>query len=179
MSDTNSAVETVADFSADSSAGLEAPRRPRRRSKKDRPAAPTAAQRRAHAAERAERWAKVYTALAVCLSAGLNGYASVEASGAASPLGMVAAAGIGAVVPVLVWILGTVTAWTFRAGWKRLAYVSGAVAACVLALSVVHVAGALAALTGTGWLLAGLLAVGIDCGLVSSEATAILVSSVE
>jgi hypothetical protein len=49
----------------------------------------------------------------------------------------------------------------------------------VLALSDLHVAAALASLTGTHWLLAGLLAVGIDCGLVSSEATAILVSSVE
>jgi hypothetical protein len=179
MSDTNSAVETVADFSADSSAGLEAPKRRPRNRKTGKPELSGAARAKAHAARKAEQWARWYTCCAVVLSAGLNGFAAVRESGAASPVSMVAAAGIGAVVPVLVWILGTVTAWTFRAGWKRLAYVSGAVAACVLALSVVHVAGALAALTGTGAILSGLLAVGIDCGLVSSEATAILVSSVE
>lgn len=140
---------------------------------------PSAAVRaRAIAARKAERWAHWYTGSAIVLSSGLNGYAAVRESGQ-SGYGAIAAAGIGITIPVLVWMLGTVTAWTFRAGWRRLALVSGAVAACVLALSVVHVAGALAALTGTSWLLAGLLAVGIDCGLVSSEATAILVSSVE
>ncbi len=130
------------------------------------------------AARKAERWAHWYTGTAVVLSSALNGYAAVRESGQAG-YGAVAAAAIGVTIPVLVWMLGTVTAWTYRAGWRRLALMSGAVAACVLALSVVHVAGALAALTGTSWLLAGLLAVGIDCGLVSSEATAILVSSVD
>lgn len=138
-----------------------------------------ASKQREHAARKAERWAHWYTGTAVVLSAGLNAYAAVVESHQASTAGGVAAGAIGATIPVLVWMLGTVTAWTYRAGWKRLAMVSGAVAAAVLALSVVHVAGALAALTGTGWLLAGLFAVGIDCGLVSSEATAILVSSVE
>jgi hypothetical protein len=141
---------------------------------------PSKAQRvKAAAAVRAERWARWYTASAIVLSSGLNGYAAVVSSGASTAAGQVAAGAIGAVVPVLVWLLGTVTAWTWRAGWKRLACVSGAVACCVLALSVVHVGSALAALTGSHWLLAGLMAVGIDCGLVSSEATAILVSSVE
>lgn len=130
------------------------------------------------AAYRAERWAKVYTASAVALSSGLNGYAAVvesKAEGAA----VVAAAAIGVVLPVLVWMLGTVTAWTYKAGWRRLSYVSGGIAACMLALSVCHVASALAKLTGSSTLLAGLFAVGIDCGLVSSEATAIMVSSQE
>lgn len=133
---------------------------------------------RAIAARKAERWAHWYTGTAVVLSSGLNGYAAVVES-RAEGWAAAAAAGIGVVIPVLVWMLGTVTAWTYRAGWRRLALVSGAVAACLLALSVVHVAGALALLTGSSWLLAGLFAVGIDCGLVSSEATAILVSSVE
>jgi hypothetical protein len=131
------------------------------------------------AAGKAVAWSHRYTAAAVVLSAGLNGYAAAQDSGAAGPVGQATAAAIGVTVPVLVWMLGTVTAWTWRAGWRRLAAVSGAVACCVLALSVLHVAAALASLTGTHWLLAGLLAVGIDCGLVSSEATAILVSSVE
>jgi hypothetical protein len=124
---------------------------------------------RAHlaAADKAVAWSHRYTATAVVLSAGLNGYAAVQDSGAEGLVGIATAAAIGVTVPVLVWMLGTVTAWTWRAGWKRLAGVSGAVACCVLALSVLHVAAALAALTGTHWLLAGLLAVGIDCGLVS------------
>jgi hypothetical protein len=138
-----------------------------------------AARAQAKAAQRAVRWSHWYTGTAIVLSSGLNGFAAVQASGASGAAGMVTAAGIGAVVPVLVWMLSTVTAWTYRAGWKRLALVSGAVAACVLALSVVHVATALAALTGTPLYLAGLMAVGIDCGLLSSEATAILVSSVD
>jgi hypothetical protein len=141
---------------------------------------PSKAQRsKAAAALRAAKWGKLYTGSAILLSSGLNGYAAVVASGAQGTAGLVAAASIGAVVPVLVWMLAQVTAWTWRAGWRRLACVSGAVACCVLALSVLHVASALAALTGTHWLLAGLLAVGVDCGLVSSEATAILVSTVE
>lgn len=130
------------------------------------------------AAARAERWAHRYTYAAVLLSSGLNGYAAVRDSGQ-SGAGAVAAACIGASIPVLCWMLSRVTAWTYRAQFRRLALVSGAVAACVLALSVVHVAGALATLTGSSGLLAALLAVGIDCGLVSSEATAIMVSSVE
>jgi hypothetical protein len=134
---------------------------------------------RQHAAKQAERWAHAYTYSAVVLSAGLNAYAAAVESGQSSLVGQGASAVIGAIIPVLVWMLGSVTAWTWRAGWKRLAYCTGVVAGCVLALSVVHVAGALSALTGAGPILAGLLAVGIDCGLVSSEATAILVSSPE
>lgn len=130
------------------------------------------------AAQRAERWAHRYTTGAVLLSAGLNGWAAQHDSGMSGTQAAVSAA-IGASIPILCWTLSRVTAWTFRANWCRLALVSGAIAACLLALSVVHVAGALAAWTGASWLLAGLFAVGIDCGLVSSEATAILVSSVE
>ena len=84
-----------------------------------------------------------------------------------------------AVIPVLVWLLGCVTAWAYRAGWRRLAMLVGAVASCGLALSVVHVSEAVAAWTGATLMLATMLAVVIDCGLVASEAVAILVSSVE
>ncbi len=90
-----------------------------------------------------------------------------------------AAAVIGAVIPLLVWQLCKVTAWAYKAGWKRLALVPGAVAGCLLALSVVHVAAALAALTGASPLMSSLFAIGIDVGLGSSEATAILVSTAE
>ena len=52
---------------------------------------------------------------------------------------------------------------------KRLAAVCGSVATGVLALSVVHCTQAIADLTGSHWLLAALLAVGIDAGMVASE----------
>lgn len=147
--------------------------------KPSKPAGMTSkARAKAEASRRAERWAKAYTGTAVALSSGLNAYAAVVESGSHGWAALAPAA-IGITIPVLVWMLGTVTAWTYRAGWQRLALVSGAVAACVLALSVIHVAGALAALTGSQLVLSYLLAVGIDCGLVSSEATAILVSTVE
>jgi hypothetical protein len=57
---------------------------------------------------------------------------------------------------------------TMRAA-KRLAAVCGSVATGVLALSVVHCTQAIAGLTGSHWLLAALLAVGIDAGMVASE----------
>jgi len=52
---------------------------------------------------------------------------------------------------------------------KRLAYVCGGVATGVLALSVVHCTQAIAELTGSHWLLASLLAIGIDAGMVAAE----------
>jgi hypothetical protein len=131
----------------------------------------------AAAARQAVRWSHRYTAAAVVLSCGLNGYASAQAAQGALAQGV--GATLGAAVPLLVWLLAQVTAWTYRSSWRRWALLPGAVSCALLALSVTHCAAAFAALTGTSWFLSGCLAVGIDCGLVSSEATAILVSSVE
>lgn len=165
--------QTATRIPAPSANGTAAPRR------KGKPGSSRAARVKAHAAARAARWAHRYTAGAIVLSAGLNAYAAVTGCHSDAYAVQTAAGLLGASIPVLVWVLGTVTAWTYRAGWRRLAAVSGTVAACVLALSVLHVAAALGALTGSHWLLAGLLAVGIDCGLVSSEATAILVTAID
>jgi hypothetical protein len=155
-------------------------RKPRSRKPAQTVKAPSAAATsRAYAAQRAERWSRAYTYSAVVLSSGLNAYAAATESHAVNPYMMAASALIGAVIPVLVWMLGSVVAWSYKAGHRRLSYVTGAVAGCVLALSVVHVAGALGALTGSGVILSALLAIGIDCGLVASEATAILVSVAE
>jgi hypothetical protein len=52
---------------------------------------------------------------------------------------------------------------------RRLAVATGGVATGVLALSVTHCTTAIGAMTGSHWLLAGLLAVGIDAGMVVSE----------
>jgi hypothetical protein len=130
--------------------------------------------RRARAAAQAVRWAHWYTLTAVVLSAGLNGYAA--SADAPSWVGKGVGAALGASVPVLVLLLAQATAWTYRAGWRRLAGLPGGVSCALLVLSVTHCAAAFAALTGTGWALSVCLAVGIDCGLVSSEAVAILVS---
>ena len=133
-----------------------------------------AARRRHAAAEKAVAWSHRYTVLAITLSAALNAYAGQES--ASTVAGKVAGAILSASVPVAVWVLSRVAAWTYRAAWHRAALVSGIVACFLLALSVTHCASAFATLTGTGILLSGCLAVGIDCGLVASEATGILVS---
>jgi hypothetical protein len=52
---------------------------------------------------------------------------------------------------------------------RQLATACGSVATAVLALSVVHCTQAIAGLTGSHWLLAALLAIGIDAGMVASE----------
>jgi hypothetical protein len=52
---------------------------------------------------------------------------------------------------------------------KRLAVAVGSVGVGVLGLSVVHCTESIGLLTGSHWLLSGLLAVGIDAGMVASE----------
>jgi hypothetical protein len=52
---------------------------------------------------------------------------------------------------------------------RRLASAVGAVGVGVLGLSVTHCTGSIGLLTGSHWALAGLLAVGIDVGMVASE----------
>jgi hypothetical protein len=55
---------------------------------------------------------------------------------------------------------------------RRIALAVGGVGAFVLALSVSHCTDTLVATTGAPWVLAGLLAVGIDCGMVACEVAA-------
>lgn len=52
---------------------------------------------------------------------------------------------------------------------RRLAALVGGVGVGVLGLSVVHCTESIGRLTGSHWLLSGLLAVGIDAGMVASE----------
>lgn len=56
---------------------------------------------------------------------------------------------------------------------RKLAYAAGGVQAGLLALSVTHCTEAIGLLTGSHWALAGLLAIGVDVGLVVSEAAEI------
>jgi hypothetical protein len=120
-------------------------------------------------------WAHRYTAGAVVLSAGLNAWASVQDSGASNVVLIMAAAVVGGVVPVGVWVLSKLAGHLVRAGWRRMAGAAGGVGVFLLALSLWHCSAAIAGLTGAAWLLALLLAVGIDCGLVVSELAAVLV----
>ena len=52
---------------------------------------------------------------------------------------------------------------------RRLAYGIGSVGVGVLSLSVAHCTESIVLLTGSHWLLAGLLAIGIDAGMVLAE----------
>ncbi len=52
---------------------------------------------------------------------------------------------------------------------RRLAYTVGAVGVGVLSLSVAHCTESIGLLTGSLWALSGLLAIGIDAGMVGSE----------
>jgi hypothetical protein len=57
---------------------------------------------------------------------------------------------------------------------RRLAAVLGGIQAGLLGLSVVHCTESIGVLTGSHWALAGLLAVGIDAGMLGSEAAEIV-----
>ena len=134
------------------------------------------AKRQAVARRAVVRWAHRYTCGAVLLSACLNGYASALDSGATGPVGLGAASAVGGIVPVGVWVLSKIAGQLVRATWRRLAGAAGAVGVFLLALSLWHCSAAIASLTGAALLLAVLLAVGIDGGLVVSELAAVLVA---
>jgi hypothetical protein len=124
-------------------------------------------------------WAHRYTGAAIVLSAGLNALAACRHSAGEGLLTQGAAAVVSGVIPVLVWGLAQLAGWLVRSRQRRLAYGAGGVGVGMLLLSVLHVSEAIALLTGQHMVLAGLLAVGIDCGLVVSELAAIMVAEDE
>lgn len=153
--------------------------RPRQRKGKAK-AAPKARTAKCRRAEQdACRWSRWYTWAAVAASAGLNGYQATVDSQAASWPGLAAAAVLSGGVPVAVWALAKVGSSLWRAGWRKAAGLLGTVASCGLALSLVHVAHALGALTGCGDYLAVLLAVVVDVGLICCEGVHTLLQSQE
>jgi hypothetical protein len=113
-------------------------------------------------------WAHRYTLTAVVLSALLNGWSAynhhatkpADQQDGAFVVGC--AALVSALVPLLVWGLSQLAGWLIRAGLRQLAYTAGGVGAAI------HL------LTGQSLALAVLLAIGIDCGLVVSEVSAIM-----
>lgn len=57
---------------------------------------------------------------------------------------------------------------------RKAALAAGAVATAIMALSVTHLTESIALLTGSHWALAGLLALGIDAGMLCAEAALLL-----
>ncbi len=121
-----------------------------------------------------EKWGKRYVMTAIVLSSGLNAWANVDMSAAESVFGMTAAAALGAIVPVLVWMVSKIAGHSWRAGRRNQAYALGAGGIGLLFLSIWHCAHAITLLTGGGLFLAILLAVGIDYNLVASEVASVL-----
>jgi hypothetical protein len=66
-------------------------------------------------------------------------------------------------------------AW--KKGMRAQAYLAGAVATVLLALSVWHWQESIGVLTGSHWLLSTAMAIGIDAGMVVAEVTATLAAS--
>lgn len=99
------------------------------------------------------------------LSAVLNGYANSLHSPS-----LLAGWAMGITIPLVILVLGKVAALLYaRAGWRRLAYATGAAGAGLLLLSVWHCAVSIAALTGSPVGLALPMAVAIDVGFVCCE----------
>ena len=121
-----------------------------------------------------EAWGHRYVWTACVLSSGLNAWANVDMCGSENVLACGAAGVLGAVVPGLAWMLSKIAGHAYRAGRRRMAGAVGAAAVALLVLSVWHCAHAIALLTGGGVVLSGLLAVGIDYGLVASEVSAVM-----
>jgi FtsH-binding integral membrane protein len=143
-----------------------------------KPARPTQGRDR-KARSQVMAWAHRYTGAAIVLSAGLNALAACRHSAGEGLLTQGAAGVVSGVIPVLVCGLAQLAGWLVRSRQRRLAYAAGGVGVGMLLLSVLHVSEAIALLTGQHMVLAGLLAVGIDCGLVVSELAAIMVAEGE
>jgi mannose/fructose/N-acetylgalactosamine-specific phosphotransferase system component IID len=114
------------------------------------------------------RWACAGVGITLALSGWLNGLAF--SSSASTPLnGWV----LGIAIPVLVLVFSRVSAILYAEGQRQLAYAGGVATVAILALSVQHCAVSIASLTGEPVVLAGLMAVAIDLGLVVSEVATI------
>jgi hypothetical protein len=84
---------------------------------------------------------------------------------------------IGIVVPALVLLIGRAGGLAWKKGMRAQAYLAGAVATVLLALSVWHCQESIGVLTGSHWLLSTAMAIGIDAGMVVAEVTATLAAS--
>lgn len=110
------------------------------------------------------KWARVGVVASLGLSAGLNGMAFSQHS----PF---PAAGwaLGFAIPGLILVFSRVSGLLWQQGRRQLGYVGAGACLSILLLSVQHCAVAISRLTGEHVLLAGLMALAIDAGLVVCE----------
>jgi hypothetical protein len=102
------------------------------------------------------------------LTLGLSGWLNGLAFSAAAPSpvhGWV----LGLAIPVAVLIFSRVSALCYAHGRRALAYCGAVACLSILLLSVQHCAVSIARLTGEHVILAGLMALAIDAGLVACE----------
>ena len=118
-------------------------------------------------------WCDRYVFGAIAGSSMLNGYQSYI-DGGQGYTGL-AGATIGIAIPIAVWTLAKCAGWAYRSKMHRVAAVIATVGTGLLITSLWHVSSAIATLTGSGTWLGCAVAVGLDCGLVSTEAAAIIV----
>lgn len=109
-------------------------------------------------------WAYSGVGITLAMSAGLNGLAFAQHAPSAG-----LAWGLGIGIPVLILVFSRVSALLYGMGRKSLAYAGAAATLSMLLLSVQHCAASISRLTGENLLLAGLMALAIDAGLVVCE----------
>ena len=149
--------------------------RPKRRSPKRKskatPETLIAARRELH------RWTSRYVLGAIAGSSMLNGYQSYVDGG--QGYGGIAGAAIGISIPIAVWTLAKCAGWAYQAKMLRIATIIAGVGTGLLITSLWHVSTAIALLTGSGMYLGVAVAIGLDCGLVATEAAAIVAEDVQ
>lgn len=117
------------------------------------------------------RWAHGVVGLSAIMSMVLNSMANAKHA----PQGTIwLAYAMGALIPILVLMLGRVAGLLYRRKNKRFAYVVGGIAIVLLLLSVFHCTESITVLTGSHWLLASAWAIGIDCGLIACEIVSVV-----
>lgn len=112
------------------------------------------------------RWAMGVLAITVILSMFANGWSNSE--GAKEGLS-VAAWAYGISIPIIVLGLSQIAGSAYRLGYGWLTKLAGSVTIALLALSIYEVQHAIVAMSGVHWVLATLMAVGIDLSMVVSK----------
>lgn len=112
------------------------------------------------------RWAMGVLAITVLLSMFANGWSNAE--GAKEGLS-VAAWAYGISIPIIVLGLSQMAGSAYRLGYLWLAKFTGSVTVALLALSIYEVQHAIVAMSGVHWVLATLMAIGIDLSMVGSK----------
>ena len=116
------------------------------------------------------RWATSYVGLSAVMSMVLN----AMANGHHAKENVWMAYAMGALIPVLVLLLGRFAGLLYRRQKIQLSYCVGGIGVVLLMLSVFHCTESIGLLTGSNCVLAAALAIGIDCGLVACEVVSVI-----